>query len=227
MNSNRDTVIRISPEKMEIVVEQTDGAGVTTRKSLTPETFAKCIVGSRFDDMVRFSGVLPENCIAAAIGDSTTWYFIRYPELHADVSYYGTVYEAFPIPRLVFSFAYDRESCKALSPKLCVVKDERLTPDTPTYAYPFSNVYGDHCICLGNNALPIYKDPTRIFTLADFILRMPNNNDMFNAGHNKLGLGYRDLLEHLKDKPPAYYYTDVLIPDGKTLKDFLTGGKTA
>ncbi|MBQ9719969.1 MAG: hypothetical protein IJV64_04660 [Oscillospiraceae bacterium] len=223
MNSNRDTIIRISPEKAEIVVEQSDGAGVTTRKSLTPETFAKCIIGSRFDDVVRFSGVLPENCIGTAIGDSMTWYFIRYPKLYADISYYGTVYEAFPIPRLVFSFAYDRESGKVLRPRLCVVKDERLTPHTPTYKYPFSNVFGDHGICLGNNALPAYKDPTRIFTLADFILRMPNNNDMFHAENTKLDLGYRDLLEHLKDKPPAYYYTDVLIPDGKTLKDFFDG----
>lgn len=35
---------------------------------------------------------------------------------------------------------------------------------------------------------------------------------------------YRELLEHLKDKDPAYYYTDVLIPSGKTIKDFMMGG---
>ena len=32
---------------------------------------------------------------------------------------------------------------------------------------------------------------------------------------------YRALLNHLKDKEPAYYYTDVLVPNGKTLKDFI------
>ena len=32
---------------------------------------------------------------------------------------------------------------------------------------------------------------------------------------------YRELLNHLKNKDPAYYYTDVLIPSGKTLKDFI------
>ena len=32
---------------------------------------------------------------------------------------------------------------------------------------------------------------------------------------------YRELLNHLKDKEPAYYYTDVLVPNGKTLKDFI------
>ena len=29
--------------------------------------------------------------------------------------------------------------------------------------------------------------------------------------------------EHLKDKDPSYYYSDVLIPNGKTLKDFIGG----
>ena len=223
MDSELDTVIRISPGQRELVVEQKNDAGVTVRKSLTPETFARCIVGSRFDVVVRFSGVLPENCIGVSLSDGVTQYFIRYPELYANVTYYGTLYERFPLPRLVFAFSYGNESCKVVGKKLCVVKDERLAPDTPTYAYPFSNVHDDGGICIGNNALPAYRDPTRIATLADFILCMPNNDDMFSMSHNKLGLGYRDLLEHLKDKTPAYYYTDILIPDGKTLKNFMEG----
>ena len=220
MDCELETVIRISPGQQAIIVEQKNGAGVTVHKSLTPETFAKCIVGSQFDRVVRPSGLLPENCIGVSLSEGLTQYFVRYPELYADVSYYGTLYERFPLPRLVFAFSYDKESRKVIGKRLCVVKDERLTPETPTYTYPFSNVHEDGCICTGNNALPVYKDPTRIATLADFILRMPNNNDMFSEDNNKLGLGYRDLLEHLKDKPPAYYYTDVLIPDGSTLKNF-------
>ena len=35
------------------------------------------------------------------------------------------------------------------------------------------------------------------------------------------GLPYRELMEHLKDKEPSYYYTDILIPNGKTLGDFI------
>ena len=221
MVHERETVIRISPQRAEIVVEQCDDAGVTVRKSLTPETFAKCIVGSRLDTEVRRSGLLPEHCIGVSLSEGVTQYFIRYPELYADVSYYGTLYERFPLPRLVFAFSYDTESGKVIGQKLCVVKDQRLTPKTPTYIYPFSNVFGDARICIGKNALPSYKDATRIFTLAGFILRLPNNDDMFSEKNNKLDLGYRDLLEHLKDKAPEYYYTDVLIPDGKTLKDFM------
>ena len=220
MDSSQDTVIRISPHHADIIVEQCDEAGVMARKSLTPETLAKCILGSRFDESEHFSGLLPVHCIGTLLKGDTVRYFLRYPVLCADISYFGTVYEDFPLPRLVFSVSYDKESHKAMDPRLCVVKDERLTPETPTYTYPFSNVYGDSRICTGNNALPVYKEPTRIFTIMDYILHMPNNNDMFNVKNNRLGLGYRDLLEHLKDKTPAYYYTDVLIPDGKKLKDF-------
>ena len=103
-----------------------------------------------------------------------------------------------------------------------MVKDERLTLDTPTYRYPFSNVHGNQSICLGNNALPVYKDPARLHTLAAYILRMPNNDDLYSEQNNRLHAGFRDLLEQMKNKTPAHYYTDVLVKDGKTLKDFLT-----
>ena len=76
-------------------------------------------------------------------------------------------------------------------------------------------------LCTGNNELPVYKNRSTLATLPDYLLRLPNNNDSFNPRHNKLNLEYRDLLEHLKKKTPAYYYTDVLVPNGKTLRDFM------
>lgn len=220
MEQSFDTVIKISSERAEIVVEQTEN-GVISRKTLTPDTFGKCMLGSKFDDGVHPAGLLPEHCFSVTLAGQNIIYFIRYPELCADVSYYGTEYNAFPLPRLVFSFQYMPDCGKIGGARLAVIKDEKLTPETPTYTYPFSNVYGDNRICLGNNALPVYKDPTRIHTLARLILSFPNNDDMFRDSNNRLGLGYRDLLEHLKDKEPAYYYSDVLIPNRKTLKDFM------
>ena len=104
---------------------------------------------------------------------------------------------------------------------LSVVKDERLTPNTPLFVYPFSNVYGNSSICLGNNVLPIYKNPARLHTLAAYILRFPNNNDMYSSSNNKLDLEYRDLLEQLKGKDPSVYYTGVLKEKRQILKDFL------
>ena len=102
-----------------------------------------------------------------------------------------------------------------------MVKDERLNPDTPLFVYPFSNVHGDNSICLGNNALPVYKDPARLHTLAAYILRFPNNNDLFFPHNNKLNLEYRDLLEQLKGKDPSVYYSHVLKEKGQTLKEFM------
>ena len=50
---------------------------------------------------------------------------------------------------------------------------------------------------------------------------MPNNNDHYSPDNSKLNLEYRHLLEMLKDKEPNFYYSDVLIPSGKTLNDFI------
>ncbi len=223
MERSFDTIIRISSARAEIVVEQ-EGEGVTSRKTLTPEAFSKALLGSRFDDGIHSVGFLPAHCFSAAAVGKDLLFFLRYPELRADVSYYGTEYPDFPLPRLVFSFKYAPESGKVIGTRLAVTADERLTPNTLTFVYPFSNVYGSKHICLGNNALPVYKDPTRLHTLMRYILSFPNNNDMFHEGNNRLNLGYRDLLEHLKDKDPSYYYESVLIPDKKTLKDFMEGG---
>ena len=218
-----DTVIRISSVRGEIVVEQQKEGGVTARKNISPEALCACVLNSRYDDERHATGLLPEGCIAAVMEKQTVCYYIRCPELYADISYYGTEYPHFPLPRLVFGFRYMPGESKVSDCRVCVVKDERLTPDTPTYRYPFSNVGSGGHICMGDNALPIYKDPSRLHTLMGYILRLPNNDDQFSAVNNRLHAGYRDLLELLKDKTPGFYYSDILVEDGKTLKTFLNG----
>ena len=86
MQKEFDTVIRISSERAEIVVEQ-EADGVTSRKTLTPKSFAQCILESRYDDNEHFSGLLPESCLCVTLCNQSTWYFIRYPEMYADISY--------------------------------------------------------------------------------------------------------------------------------------------
>lgn len=223
MNKQADTLIRISPACPQIIVEQTD-RGIISRKTVTAESLFQAILGSRYDDGIHPVGFLPEHCFSVTLAGQSVIYYLRFPDLQADVSYYGTEYLSFPLPRLVFSIKYLPESGKVGGVRMAVVKDERLTSDTAMYVYPFSNVYGNHQICLGNNALPVYKDPTRLHTLMRHILAFPNNDDMFQEKNNRLCLGYRDLLEHLKGKPPAYYYSDVLLPTGRTLKDFMKEG---
>ena len=89
------------------------------------------------------------------------------------------------------------------------------------YHYPFSNVYDDLRVCVGNNVLPHFKSQTQLSKFPRFLLGIPNNDDFFKESHNRLHMSHRELLEHLKDKEPAYYYTDVLVESGKTLSDFM------
>ena len=49
------------------------------------------------------------------------------------------------------------------------------------------------------------------------------DDDMYSSENNKLGLGHQELLEHLKGRDPAYYYSDILVPNGNTLYDFICG----
>jgi hypothetical protein len=88
------------------------------------------------------------------------------------------------------------------------------------YAYPFSNVNGFR-LCTGNNVLPKCKSLHTLGSLPHHILSMPNNNDHFRSENNKQGLEMRDLLELLKDKDPAFYYTHILKQSGYILNDFL------
>lgn len=220
MNQSNDLLIRISPDDMRIQVESTCD-GVTAFKEISPDSFFECIKSSITKDAVS-SGFLPRNCFSISVNaDGTKNYCIWHPELYADISYFGTEYPHFPLPRLVFGFRVS-DVGKILNCRLGVVKDEPLKEDTPMYVYPFSNVAG-FSLCIGNNALPIYKKAHTLATLPGFLLRLPNNNDRFNAKDNKLHLQYRELLEHLKKKDPAYYYTDVLIENGKTIQDFIGG----
>ena len=155
-----DMTIHLNTERGEVVVEQRKAGGVTTHKHITPQTLCDCFLTSRYDDERHATGLLPEDCIAVVMEKKYVFYFMRYPELYADITYFGTEYQDFPIPRLVFGFKYMPQEGKVAGCRVCVVKDGKLTPDTPTYQYPFSNVYGDNSICTGNNALPIYRDPT-------------------------------------------------------------------
>ena len=58
-------------------------------------------------------------------------------------------------------------------------------------------------------------------SLPYLILEMPNNDAHFTSRNNQPKLEHRDLLEYMKDKSPDHYYEKVLIPSGRTLKDFL------
>lgn len=218
MTPKKDMVIHINAEDARISVEE-EKDGVVSYKEIAPETLFECIKRGLIAEGVH-SGMLPPNCLSVAMkSDGTQDVCLWHPERYADIAYYQTAYPRFPLPQLVFGFHVASDG-KVSNCRLGVVKDERLTEDTPMYEYPFSNVSG-FSLCIGNNALPKYKKLSTIGTLPRILLSIPNNDDSYHFGQNKLKLSYRELLNHLKNKEPGYYYTDILIPSGKTLKDFI------
>ncbi len=220
---NKDELrIRIIPEDGQILIE-TYTDGIVKCKEVQENAFLDCIKSSIRRNYVS-SGLLPPNCLHIGIdSDGNKAYCLWYPRLYADTSYHETAYLNFPLPRLVFAFHVDTEG-KIGECRMGVVADEKPTMETVMYCYPFSNVSGTRgAICIGANALLKYKTPHALASLPALLLSIPNGDHSFNALNNKLGLQYRDLLEHLKDKDPSYYYSDVLIPNGKTLKDFIGG----
>ncbi len=169
-------------------------------KEIQEDALLDCLKNSIQHNYIS-SGLLPPNCLHVGIdSDGNRFYCLWYPRLYADISYHETVYPNFPLPRLVFAFHADTEG-KISGCRMGVVADERLTMNSVMYRYPFSNVGSSMgTICIGRNALPQYKTPHALAILPTFLLSIPNGDHSFNALNNKLGLQYRDLLEHLKDK---------------------------
>lgn len=218
MQAENELVIRVSPERGKITVEEQTG-GVISRKEITPRAFFDCIKGSIQHRSLR-SGLLPPDCLAVSLGEGDTGIVTRFPLDYADISFYETPYPHFPLPRLVFGYRMDAQG-KVSACRMGVMEEETPRPETPMYFYPFSNVSDDGRICIGANPLPKYKGLHKTATLPGLLLSIPNGLHSFDRGHNRLDMEYRDLLEHLKDKSPAYYYDEVLVRNGKTLQDFI------
>lgn len=218
MSAKQELILHICPEEHSIRVENVCD-GVTAFKEIALETFYDCVKHSIRHEGIR-SGFLPQNCFHVSINENGDRHFcLWHPHLHADISYFGTEYPNFPLPRLVFGFRVSREG-KVCDCRLGVVEDKPPAEDNAMFLYPFSNV-GGFSLCTGNNVLPVYKKTSALVNLPRYLLQLSNNNDSFNPKNNKLHMPYRELLNHLQNKDPAYYYTDVLIPSGRTLKDFI------
>lgn len=220
MNPNQELLIRISPESQRIRLESTEN-GIVSYKEITDQILLDCISPALRHGSVD-SGFLPPGCFHVTVNEEKMkHYCIWHSSLYANIEYFGTEYLEFPLPRLVFAFTVSHEG-KVSNCKLGVIEDKTPTEDMKMFIYPFSNV-GGFDLCIGRNTLPIYTKPHTLATLPNLLLGLPNNNHSFNPTHNLLGLPYRELLEHLKDKTPGYYYTSVLVESGKTLKDFVNG----
>lgn len=219
---SHDTILRISPNRNTLIVETQKPDGAVAYKEISPIDFYFIINQSYLTTDYLMSGFLPENCLHVSMNSSEKFFVLWNPELRADVMYGEKEYPDFPIPRLVFGVRM-LATGRIADCSIGVVADERPTPETKMYRYPFSNVYPDGAVCSGNNVLPKYKKQTALRNFPRYLLGLPDNDDMYDAKNNQLGLEHAELMEHLKDKSPDYYYSHILIPNGTTLEDFISG----
>ena len=218
MSISNELVIRIKPDGRISVEECNDG--VTSYKIIAPDSLLECINKSLLRGG-ETSGLLPRNCLSVNTHDNGDRdVTILHPEDKADISYFGTQYKDFPLPRLIFGFRVSGEG-RISECRLGVVGNEsHLKPTTPMFVYPFSNVSGTR-LCIGNNQLPKITSLHTLGSLTYHILSMDNNNDHFQPQDNKANLEMRDLLELLKKKQQSYYYNHILVPSGTTIGDFI------
>ena len=221
--SPEEVIVRISPSRNTIIVQERSPGGVLSYREIDPIDFYFALNGSCIGNEYINSGFLPEHCLHVSMDAEERHFVIWNADLRADVIYRDTEYLNFPLPRLVFGLRVLADG-RVADCSMGVVADEPPTEDTPMFYYPFSNVYEDERVCTGNNILPRYKKLSALKNFPRYLLGLPDNDDMFYSAHNKKGLDHKALLEHLKDKNPAYYYTDILVPNGRTLSDFILRG---
>lgn len=223
-----EITVRIKPIEGTIKVEEHTG-NIVAVKNISHDDLLNCFVKGIKESKTIRSGFLPDNCVSYEVKDWYKTVTLWIPPGYIDFTYHKTAYEHFPLPAMAFSLTVDTNG-RTSRHRMAIIADEKPTPKTQVYVYPFSNVYqladavhyDDSRICIGAaNSLPEYKNLRTLGTLPYLILALPNNDHMFSRSNNKLKLVYRDLLEHLKDKEPSYYYENILIPRNATLQDFI------
>lgn len=129
MNTSTEILLRINPLSNTIHTDISE-KGVRRCKEISYQTLVECIRQSLEQESVA-SGLLPIGCLSFAVSTkklcTTT---ILHPERYADVSYEGTEYKNFPLPRLVFKFEH-QEGARIMRSWMGVVGTGQLTPKPP------------------------------------------------------------------------------------------------
>lgn len=207
-------------ENAEITVEERKN-GVKSIKNIELNDLLVCIKSSLKEVKPIYHTVLPKNALFYSCSPETGDFsaVLEYPYTKADITYMETVYPDFPLPKLVFGF--NVKGSKIGRVYLGVTENGILRENSKMFIYPFSNVNeNDFALCTGTNVLPQINSPYSLSNMPDYILSLPDNDDFFDIRNNRPQLNHRELMEHLSDKTPGYYYSNILIPSGKTLANF-------
>lgn len=130
-----DMIIRISPGRNTITVQECSANGVMSYREIDPIEFYFALNGSCISNVYQRSGFLPEHCLHISMNASERHYVIWNPELQADVIYRDTEYRSFPLPRLIFGLRVLGNG-KVADCSMGVVADESPTEDTPMFFIP-------------------------------------------------------------------------------------------
>lgn len=216
---NDEMILRICEDKA-IRVEFLEN-GQKRTKVISVDTLSDFISRS-LAGVCLTTGLLPANALSVTMDSASgqRYAVLEFPDERATVTYMNTEYQDFPLPRMLFGFRIE-DSGRISGVNIGVPDLGKLTPDTRMFVYPFSNV-SRFSMCTGANSLPHIQSLQQLTNLPYYILSLPDNDDFYQERNNRLKMGHRDLLEHLRDKSRQYYYNHVLVPmPNTTLKNFI------
>lgn len=217
----REAVLHLDPLKTTVLTELIRLDGTRHVKTISSDDLAR-EMSKQIRSAPLQSGLLPENVIALT-AHKEHWSVTLSSLSDCDTVYYhDTAFVDFPLPRILLKCDITREG-RVKNFKLAVTEAGALLPDAKLYVCPFPNVNGFY-LCVGNNVFDGYDSIWKMRGLVHRVLSIPFSDDYYSPERTKLNLSARDLFCHLQDKEPSYYYSNVLIPNGKKLSDFLQEG---
>ncbi|MGI9951392.1 hypothetical protein V3F56_03435 [Moorellaceae bacterium AZ2] len=205
-----------------------ESGGIVARRETTlaavAELFYRAVQDSAREEKWFSSPVLPPGTVAyreSQRGDRVRLALEWGPEV-LPFTFYDTVYQAVPYPRLVFDFGLRRhhDGFTVSAVYLAAVADVGpLRPGTRLYRYPYSHVAEDTRMCLGTAPLPPVRKLADLAVLPRLILTTPNEDHHYGNWVNLSGKPLRELLREVDglEAFPAGW----LVPLGATLEEWL------
>lgn len=126
--SPEEVIVRISPSRNTIIVQERSPGGVLSYREIDPVEFYYALNGSCVGNEYISSGFLPEHCLHVSMNAEERRFVIWNPDLRADVIYRDTEYLDFSLPRLVFGLRVLADG-RVADCSMGVVADEPPTED--------------------------------------------------------------------------------------------------
>ncbi len=194
--------LTINPDGTVIIACESGGtvARRETTLAAVAEIFHQAVQDSAREEKWFASPLLPPGTLAYRENQQgdLVWVVMEWGPEVLPFTFYDTVFQAVPYPRLAFKFGLRRypEGLMVHSVYLAALPEgEPLKPDTRLYRYPYSHVSGDTRMCLGDMHLPAVKDLTELVVFPRLILTVPNEDHHYDSRTNLSGQPLRGLLQ--------------------------------